>query len=52
MQHSVINYSLHAVVYILKTHLFYNWNFVPSDPLYPTIVSVVAPVSIQRLFKT
>ena len=28
MQYSIINYSHHAVHYILMSYLFYNWRFV------------------------
>lgn len=31
-QHSVINYSHHAVRYIPRTRLFYKWKFVTFDP--------------------
>ena len=41
MQYCIINYSHHAVHYILMTHLFYNWEFVFFDPLhsFPTLAS-------------
>ena len=30
----IVNYSGHAICYIPRTHLLYNWKFVPFDPLY------------------
>ena len=39
MQYSIINYSHHAIRYIPRTYLFYNWKFVPFDlplPISPT----------------
>ena len=35
MQHSITNHSHHAVYYLPMTYLFYNWNFVPFDPIDP-----------------
>ena len=35
MQYSLMNYSCHAVHYIPRTYLFYNWKFIPFDPLHP-----------------
>ena len=35
MQYSITNNSHHAVYYILRTYLFYNWKFVPFDLLHP-----------------
>ena len=29
---SIVNYSHHAVRYLSKTYLFYNWKFMPFDP--------------------
>ena len=29
MQYTTVNYSQHAVNYMPRTYLFYNWKFVP-----------------------
>ena len=34
MQHSITNYSHYARPYIPMTYLFYNWMFIPFDPLH------------------
>ena len=35
IQHSIINYSCHAAHYISSICSFYNWGYMPFDPLYP-----------------
>ena len=34
-QHSSTTYSHHAVHYIPRTYLFYNWRFVSVNPVHP-----------------
>ena len=56
MQYSIVTYSHHAIHYVPRTYLFYNWEFVRFDhfhpfcpsPQLPTLeISNLSPISVN-----
>ena len=48
-QYCIINYSHTVVHYIPVTYLFYNWEFVPFEPLPISIFNLYACVAIKNI---